>query len=247
MEKIRIKLIVLGHALSDIRLNRVKKWKSKIIEIDEYIESFAIKGNSDGVGWEFSDDNMYNNLKNINRSCDFLIAITNVQLEDNYYMRRLKDGKIIFTFFEIKEYLQSENIPLENALIRIMYELSLVYMSHGNKILSFSEAISFTHDETRGCIFDMNGIKPELTESCHKPIICNDCQTNLRNKSVSNEFIKISEKEIRKIQKDLYYRISDFVKKYPALSIFISIILAIIINFISSALYEIAKLFIKIT
>lgn len=246
MRKVKIKIITLGHIPSELKISKIKKWKSTLIDIDDSIESFPLQGNADLYeSWAFSDEIMLSNVKNIQSDSDFMIAITGVPLENNYYLRRLKDSKIILTLHEIKDYLNEKNIPLENALFRIIYELYLVYISSGNRIPELHEAIYFTHDETRGCIFDMTGIKPELADSCNKPIVCEECKTSLGKKAISKENIKQVEKELKNIKKEKYYSILDFTKKHPLFSIFLSIIVAFFVNLSSSIVYDIIKAMLK--
>ena len=40
--------------------------------------------------------------------------------------RRLGDNQIVFTFNQIKDYLAWENIPLENAILRVLYAYTLL-------------------------------------------------------------------------------------------------------------------------
>lgn len=93
----------------------------------------------------------------------------------------------------------------------------------------FGEVPSFTHDETYGCLFDMNGIKSDLVESCNKPIVRGECEERLRNERVSNQTIKTVQKEISKIRKYLYYRAFDFVKVRPVIVLVILCVFAIVL------------------
>ncbi|MHC5783305.1 hypothetical protein [Aliivibrio fischeri] len=52
------------------------------------------------------------------------------------------------------------------------------------------ELSNFTHDDTRGCIYDMNGVKEDVTSSCHKPIICEECCERMRNEKISSETLE---------------------------------------------------------
>ena len=173
------------------------------------------------------------------------MAIVNVPIEDNWYSRRLGDNKIVFTFSQIRDFLVLENIPLENAILRVLYAYTLLYRRAGNKIPCFGTAPGFTHDETRGCLFDMNGIKSDLIESCNEPIVCGECEERLKNERVSTETIKAVQKEIRKIRKPLYFRALDFVKSHPLAALAISSLFAILIgvagSLIASFVYDLLK------
>jgi hypothetical protein len=140
------------------------------------------------------------------------------------------------TFNEITELLESGNIPLENFIFKVIYSASLVYKRYGNRIPEMFEMTNFTHDETRGCLFDMNGIKTDIIYSTNQPEICPSCILDLANSKVPKNLIDKIQKEIKGIQKELYYKITDFIKRYPIGAIFISSSTAIILGFIGSIL-----------
>ena len=240
MSKVKIKLVSLGSRPFHLDLKRIENWSSSVFELDESIENFAIRCDSDGHGWDFSDELLKLQLPE-KFDADFMVAIVNVPIELNWYSRRLGDNKLVFTFHEIKEYLKAENIPLENAIFRVLYAYTLLYKRSGDKIPSIGEGPGFTHDETRGCLFDMNGIKADLIESCDNPTICDECQERLKKEKVSIELIESTLLEIKKIRKDLYYRALDFVKIRPLWALLISSIFAIILAVLSSYAYDSMK------
>jgi hypothetical protein len=168
------------------------------------------------------------------REDSFTVAIVNVPIEDNWFSRRLGDNEIVFTFYEIREVLAAENIPLENAVLRLLYSYALVYIRNGNHIPDYCEGLSFTHDETRGCLFDMNGTKNDIVESCHNPILCNECEERLSNGRVPSRVITSAKREIHKIRKPIYYMALDFVKTKPLWALLISSFYAILVGVIST-------------
>lgn len=226
MNKAKIKLVTIGHLPFHLNLQQISAWNSQVFELIGEIDNFDLRCDSDGPSWEFSDELLRQQLP-AHTGADFILAIVNVPIEANWYSRRLGNNQIVFTFSEIKESLALGNIPLENAILRVLYAYALLYRRSRNKIPGFGEAPSFTHDETRGCLFDMNGIKSDLVESCNKPIVCGECEERLRNERVSNQTIKTVQKEIRKIRKRLYYRAFDFVKANPLIALAISSVFAL--------------------
>lgn len=233
MSKVRVKLATIGHMPLNFSAAKIKKWKSSTFEVVEDIDSFTLNCDSDGYNWEFSDQLVKKQLpKQFN--ADFIIAIVNVPIEDNWYSRRLGNNQVVFTFNEIKEILEHSNIPLENVIYRVLYAYTLLYRRAENKIPDFGEVAGYTHDETRGCLFDMNGIKTDLIASCHEPIICDECQVKLSNERVSKYDIDLSKKEIKKIRKDLYFRILGGVKKHPVWALTFSSFFAISLGVTSS-------------
>jgi len=138
------------------------------------------------------------------------------------------------TFYEMADILNLSNIPIENLVYRLLYSYSLIYIRHGNRIPPKDEVTSFTHDETRGCLFDMNGIKSDIIYSTNKPQICNSCIQSLTNKRVPINQINKIQSELLCINKTLYFRLADFIKKYPIWTIIISTFTALIIGITGS-------------
>lgn len=240
MAAVKIKILTIGHIPMNFNPEKINNWKSEIFEIDGPIENYELRCDSDSFDWQFSDSLVKSQLPSSFKS-DYLIAITNVPLEDNWYARRLGDNKIIFTFHQIKDILEHYNIPLENAIYRIMYSYTLLYKRSGDKIPSFAENPSFTHDETRGCLFDMNGIKMDIIASCNNPVICSECEERLKREKVSNHLINSTKREITRIRKDLYYRAVDFTKSKPIWALTLSSFFAITIGIITSSIYDAIK------
>lgn len=244
MELTKITVATIGHMPADFDKRKITNWKSSIFSITGEIESYSLTKDSDGLNWEFTDSSLEEVLPE-NFSGDYLIAIVNVPIELNWYTRRLSKNRVVFTFHEIKEILSHLNIPLENIIYRILYAYTLLYKRSGNKIPMTSEHTNFAHDETRGCLFDMNGIKTDIIHSCHNPIICSNCVENLKQEKVSNEVISKVQKEITKIKKPLFYQITEFVKKHPIWSLIIPAVTAILLgaigSYIATVIYESGK------
>jgi hypothetical protein len=235
MSKVRIKLVSIGHLPLEFQSKKIKNWSSKTFEVVEDIDNYSLRCDSDGFDWEFSDSAVKGQLPN-QFNADFLIAIVNVPIEDNWYSRRLGNNQVVFTFHQIKDILEHYNIPLENVVYRLLYAYTLLYRRAGNKIPDFDQAPGFTHDETRGCLFDMNGIKTDLVASCHNPQICDECQERLKQERVSKSDIENTQSDIKRIKKDLYFRIIGHVKKHPIAALVLSSIFALMLGITGSVI-----------
>jgi hypothetical protein len=243
MSKLNIKLVFLGSPPNSINSSILQKWESKLFRVIDPIDKLSITSNADLEGWGFSDNNIANMLPS-KHDGDIRIAITSVPLEENYYARRLSNNTICITFFDVIDFLRFENIPSENFILRVLYSACLVYKRYNLTIPPTSQATNFTHDETRGCIFDMNGIKNEIIYSTNKPIICEECSHNLKTSKIEINLIDSIKSELKNIRKGLYYRIVDLIKMYPIWAIILSsltaIFLGIIGSLIAAYLWEIA-------
>jgi hypothetical protein len=55
MNKIKIKVVSIGHLPAHLDVKKIKNWKSSIFEIVGNIDNYALRCDSDGPDWEFSD------------------------------------------------------------------------------------------------------------------------------------------------------------------------------------------------
>ncbi|OHD09596.1 MAG: hypothetical protein A2Y41_04735 [Spirochaetes bacterium GWB1_36_13] len=241
MKKIRIKVIRIGYIPYDINFQKITNNNSALFEVDKEINDYSLPQDSQGNNWEYTDS-QFKELLPSDFEGDFLFAICNTSLENNYYARRLTDNRIIFSLSTTSNILKTENIPIENLLLRMLYAYSLNFIRYDRRIPSKTEKTKFAHDETKGCLFDMNGYIPDIVHSCDSPIICDDCSVSLSNSKVPQDIIKKVKKELAKIKKNRYYKILTFVKKHPFISIMITFVFGLIINIVSNIIWE---LFIK--
>jgi hypothetical protein len=243
--KVKIKLVFLGNIPHLLNVQKINKWDSELFEIIK-VDYINIVGDSDGDEWEFRDENIISQLPN-RGDADILVAVTNVPIQNNYFARLFTDNRGCITYHNMTEILKDENIPLENLLLRVLYSVSFVYRRFGNRVPLYNENAHYTHDETRGCIFDMNGVKTDVIYSMNKPQLCNSCIDALTNNPIGPNridriLINKVQSELKKIKKDHYYQITDLIKKHPIWAIIISsftaIILGIIGSIIGAIIYE---------
>jgi len=237
MSKLRIKVINWGIFPFPFDEKKIENWKSNIFEICGEIETHRINIKSDGVYHEFSDKSILNDLPKPGE-CDFLVAITNVPLELNWFTRRIGVKTVIFTYSELNDLLEIRNIPLENLALRLLYSFSIIYKRFGNSFPLSSETTNFTHSDTRHCLFDFNGIKTDVIYSAVKPILCDECYSKLQKEKLSKNTLDQIRKELKKINKKPYTRIKEFIDEKPFLSIAISTISVIILGLISALIYD---------
>jgi hypothetical protein len=229
----RIKLAVLGRLPPEFDPADLIDWSSTTFEIDPRIDSYELNEDAQGPDWEFTDRQLEKYLSN-NLDGDFMVILLSVKLQDNWYVRRLSKNRILFTFYDIDQILRFHRIPLKNVALRVLYAASLIYRRYGNRIPPATEPTSYAHDETRGCLFDINSSKIDIVRSCHEPILCEYCISQLKSAQVSNEVLRAVQSEIKKIRKPLFERMSEFVQTHPIWSIVVSVLTALIIGVLAS-------------
>lgn len=227
MDKVRIKIVKLGKQKHEQLFVKLSKYKSRIFTVDIYEQN---RPECD-YDWGYSFDKLKGLLATgyDSKKHDICIGFVDTIIEMNYFGKRLQDNNIyVVSFFQVDEMLKNENIDPFNFMLATIYRYVTRYKIQGRYL---------THDETKGCIFDMCGDKTDIIYSCNKPIICDDCRVAIRQSGVESEYLPTITKEIKKIKKSNYYYISDFIKKHPYLSLFIGFITSIILNIISDVIY----------
>jgi hypothetical protein len=237
MKKVRIKLGIIGYLPFEFNRKLVKNWKSDVFEIVDEIDDFYFTKDSDTSNWAFSDKLLSKELP-IKYDGDFFMGITYVPIEANFYCRRLDQNRVVISFSEIYNILKKENIPVENFILRSLYASCLVYLRNEHTIPKSTEWLGYTHDDTRGCLFDMNGSnKTDVIFSLNPPIICDDCTNRIRQEKVPDSTTNQIKKEINRIRKAKYYKIIQFVKRRPLISILLSGIFGILMSLTASIIY----------
>lgn len=231
----KIQLAVLGQALPDFNPRELIAWKSKVFEIHPQIDSYQLNEDAKGDDWEYTDDQLEKFIQR-DPSCSLLIILVSVKLQNNWYLRRLSDNRVLFTFYELDQILRFYGLPLKNMVLRVFYAAILVYKRYGDRIPTASEKTNYAHDETRGCLFDINASKVDVIHSLHQPKLCEYCVSQLKQSRVSNELVQDVQSELQKIKKPLVDRIASFIRAHTVLSIVLSILSAIILGTLASLL-----------
>lgn len=235
MPKVKIQLAVLGHLPPDFDVRDLGLWRSKAFEISPEVESYQLTEDAHGPDWEFTDAQFEGCIRR-DPKCSLLIVFVSVKLENNWYLRRLSDDRLVFTFYELDQILRFQGLPLKNLALRVIYAAVLVYKRYKDRIPTASEKTDYAHDETRGCLFDMNANKLDVVRSLHQPRLCESCVSHLKQTQVSNELLDVIQNELLWIKKPLADRIVSFVRAHTVLSIVLSILSAIVLGTAASLL-----------
>lgn len=234
MRKTKIKLVTLGNLKYPVDFRSIEKWKSQVLEV-HHIDQIQTLPDTDGDSWSYTDE-LLESIIQPDTEYDCTVGIINAPLEDNYYIRRLANSICILSLDETADILRDVNLSLENFIIRNLYELCSAYLEHGRQIPESVYAIA--HDETRSCLFDMNANKADIVFSTAQPIICESCKVRMMRSQISKEFLPSVEKELKRIRKPLYYRLTDLIKTHPIWALVITSLSAIILNIFSNYVYD---------
>jgi len=234
-----IKICKIGHFNHSMDINKLKEWKSKYfriistdtvanISVDHFLDDYIYP--SEKIKTDIGDDE---------DGIDVKIAIIDQPLEGSYYMHRLDYKKAVISIFPVIGILREEKIPLENYLLRCIYEI-VIFLYEGYGSMD-SNVYLIPHHETRRCLFDMNVFVDRVIYSSVKPIICSECKARLEKKTLPDNFIKNIENELKNIKLPLYYRIENQIKKRPFFYLAMTAIFAILLHIAASMIYDYIK------
>jgi hypothetical protein len=256
---IKIKIGRIGDLPFHFNEKLVNKWKSDEFEIIDDIseqritrkadiphEMFQVSDGKKDRSWGYSDSLLENQLP-ANDGADFIVWITYVPLEQNYFVRRLSYNRVVLSYSGMYNILQKELHPVENLLLRTIYRHILIYYKYNKSIPSHKNIpdIPFIHDDTRGCLFDMCAHKPDVIFFLNKPYICDECAVKITG-GMDTNIIAVGENHIRQIKKECtekikkgrYYKIVGLIQKNPIYTLILSTLFGIIVDIIATLIYN---------
>lgn len=242
MKKFKIQICLLGYQHYLDKIERLQSYSSKLFEVTNCIEINQLPSCDLGFGWGYSDECICELLKSRkvnNDEVDLCLCFINTPIEDNYFTRDLSsfDSKtVLCSFYQVGSIFSDKNIDIFNYIHGIVLN-EIVQIATLQRV----DETHFQHDDTRNCLFDMCGEKHDITLKYSMPSLCPSCIAEIKLSAVDKDFIPLLNKEFKLFKKSPFYRIIDFVKKRPILSIVITFISTIIINILSSFFYELLK------
>ena len=239
--KISIKIVLMGHLRHHLNLKSLQSVKSKYFKIEtvEHIDNLPEPKNNDGyLSIVYAKDEISNFLKKTECS-GICVGIMNYRFEDNFYMHRVGNNKMCISIAEIDHLLLENEISIENFIIKCIYEAVVFYKIFGNIV--DDRVYGFVHRDTRGCLFDLNGDTNDILYNTEKPNICDECCGKINHYSLPSDFLKTIKKELKNIKKPKIKAIEIFIRKYPLFSVLITFVISVVINIISSYLWECIK------
>ena len=242
MKKYKIQICLLGYQRYLDKLEKLQNYSSKLFEVTNCVEIKQLPPCD--LGWSYSDDRISyllasNHIDNSN--VNLCLCFIDNPIESNYFTRDLIafDSKtVLCSFYQVETIFAEQNIDIFNYLHGIVLN-EIVQIATLHKV----DENHFAHDDTRNCLFDMCGLKKDIAIKYGVPNLCPACIAKTEATAVDKEFVPLLKKELKTFKKMLFYRLIDFVKVRPILSIVITFISTIIINIISSFLYEILNHF----
>ena len=238
MSKLPIKIIMIGHIDKIINFEYIKNHLSELFSIEGLDRKNDLPPPLKNDGYldvVYSVDEIQEILSDVNYN-GICIAVMNYKFSDNFYMHRISKNKICISVSSLEQILARKDISLENFILKNIYEIFALYTIFNSDLSA--NVYEFTHEDTRGCLFDLNGDKSDIIYNTEKPIICDECLSKINKKTIPNNFVKTITKELNNIKKPWLKSVELFIKKYPLLSILTTIVFSTLINILSSFIWK---------
>lgn len=211
----KLKIVALGFVPTEA-LKAAKHFRSSIITLEPGVDTFVFAGDSDLDHWAYSDELIGASVREY--ETDLTLILTNQRLENNWYARRLGNSRAVITFYEMDEILRSADIPLGNLIYRVVNAYYLMYVQNGDSLPDYNQSTNHTHDDTRGCLFDMTGQKSEIVRSCASPIICSECTVRIHKGGVPAETLDAVKGDLRRVRRTFFQATRHELRRRPFVS-----------------------------
>lgn len=232
---VNIKLIIIGHSDKVVNFDAIKRHKSSFFEFSDIdrINNLPDPQKNDGyLDIVYSEQEIESIMDGIEFD-GLCFAIMNYRFDDNFYLHRVGSNKACISIYGLESILRAKEISVENFIIKNIYEVFIFYNILKN-ITENERIFEVIHNDTRGCLFDMNGDKSDIVYNTEKPIICDECKGKISHYPISKYFLKDIQKELSKIDKPFVKKVENFIAEYPLVSLLSTFIFSIVINLFSN-------------
>jgi hypothetical protein len=242
MNKLKLTIVKLGHVDRLFDLNFILKWKSELFQIVniQNISNLPNTPNDDFCLDQKYDATELCDLVKCPSDSEIAVGIMAHRFVDNFYMHRVSTSCVLISLYGIDDLLAKESISIENFILKQLYEIFAIKCLMSD--ISSNDIYSIVHKDTRGCIFDLNGDRQDIIYNTERPVICTSCKSEFNKRQIDNNVLMKIESELKRLNKPIIQRLEIFIRKYPLLSIVVSGLVAISLNLIASALWDLIKL-----
>ena len=180
-------------------------------------------------------------INNSDLSIEDIVTKVNLNLDKEPYTDTIPSTNLNTNYLLVNKfnYLDSNYIPQENFLISLLYTYVLIFLIKDKSELSMNDEIAMAHTVTRGCLFDMRGIKTDAIEACVAPQICGICIGKLLSSGIPQRDINLVNSELKRIKRIRYYELLLYFQKHPVKSMIIMAIASLLLNVISNLITDI--------
>lgn len=224
------------HVNSLIKMLSIPKSKFKF----EAATRIQTMGEPDLSQYAYSDNAFREMLEQFRDRYDICAVLTCVPIEDNFFTRTIQQDTIIATSNQAEELLEKSGRTLiEYYALAICQELVSFEFQRASG-LSWKELF---HKETRGCLFDFAGIKPQKIAKLKKCYVSTQTLGLLAQHNVDNVVVSYVQEILRRIRRpSLFKAIKQSITSTVLGFVYGGIVIGFVVNIFSSLVLRNAPL-----
>jgi hypothetical protein len=223
---IEIDLILIGNVKDLIDTSYLKRWGSNIFSIRQIKEIILTPDNG------FDDPNCtFDKLKELKTDSRLTIAISNYYFPKNLISLPLTEHLISLSIYDFDKMLADEKIRIEKYILRFIYSFSIIYQTNDKRL---PETTDLIHRDIQGCIFDYCKRHIDTLKFHNDPKLSSHSRLKLESKNKPVNYLKVIDKEIKRLNRSYIEKLELYVKKNPAMTTIISLIIGFILGLITN-------------
>ena len=164
----------------------------------ERATSIENMGPPDLRGYAYSDCSLAALVRPYEDRFDYLVLLTSVPIEDNFYTKSLSPKIIVLTAFESEGILVKSGRSIEEGIaIGLCGELVSVEFQR----VTGRGWEELFHPDTRGCLFDYAGLKSQAVAKLKRCEICDASRGLLKETNINDQLLETVEGILRRIRR----------------------------------------------
>lgn len=217
----------------DADLHRI----SRLLSLGRHWFSFEVAtslnlGDPDIQGYGYSDAAFARILKPHLTNYDLVVVLTSVPIEENFFTRDIHRRVVLCTTYQAEQFIEITGRTTEEyfALSVCPELISTEFQEHTGRPWS-----DLFHQDLRGCLFDFQGIKSQISAYLTKVSMCDQCRALLSKANVDRRVISFAETLLAKIRRPTIRKALRFSVMSPFIGFFYGgVIIGFLVNVLSS-------------
>lgn len=225
---LNVTIVILGYADSLFDIDLLKKHRSNIFRVCDVHTRRILPSPNQSYGTlniEYSFHDIGNMLKDVKG--DFVVGIIDYPMQNGFFGHQAGDKKFCLSIRNPRFILENSNICIENFILKSIYKFILHTVSNQR-----------SHRDTRRCIFDFNGDLQDIVFNTERVTICSECKAKLEKKNLPQGYIKLFEKELLHIDKDVMKKVELWLQSHVYIAMLLSGIASLLISILANILYQ---------
>lgn len=193
-------------------------------------------GNPDLESYGYSDLVFKEILRPHQSHYDRFVVLTSVPIEDNFFTRDIDRRIVLCTTHQADQFIGLAGRSTEEyfALSICPELLSTEFQENSGRYWT-----ELFHQDLRGCLFDFQGVKSQITAYLTKVSMCDQCRARLSDANVDQRAIRYAETLLSKIRRPSFQKAMKLSVLSPFIGFFYGgVVIGFLVNILSSLVFN---------